>query len=289
MRQDLAKVICEKERKGSRDYMGGTKGYEQEFRYRNREDRDEEYADLDCLPKQESMTRRLRAGGTRNFSENLGALRGLIAKNVGKNWDKLYSAICAQVSPTGTNLERHVHQHLPDFIYAKTRMGEHGVEVFTVPGSFDDGWEPITKIQSWRRAAYYVHPVTRCIVKIKTTRKKVDFPFFKRPKPPAPIHIDALHQLHFINQLWWLVTLAPIPAHCYKRENIVSKFDDKTVFYRTHDYIELPSADILVPGEAITGRYRAHQLKERYGRAGVYGVRKTSASHRVLKQHKVAA
>ncbi len=291
MRDDLKKVICEKERKGDRSYMGGVKGWEKDFRYRNRDDREEDFSDLDCLPKQESMTRRL-AWNKRNFSENLGAIRGLIAKNVGKNWDKLFSAICKQVSPTGTNIERHVHQHIPDFIEAKTRMGEKGVEIHGYGDGLRFGrspsWVPLAQL-SYLRADYYVHPVTRCIVKFK--HKKSDRARYRRePKAVTRIDLDELHQLHRIDNIWWVVTLAPIPAHAYKKETekIAFDSDEKTVFYRDIEFIELPQRDILVPSDAL-GRYRSTQLRDHYGRFGVYGVRKAAANHKVLKGAGLAA
>lgn len=279
MRPDLAKVICEKERKGDRSYMGGTKGYDKDYQYRNAEDR-EDYGDLEALPKHEGMTRRLRAYGTRNFSENLGAIRGLIHKHVGKNWDKLYSAICAQVSPTGTNIERHVHQHLEDFIFIQTRMGERGVEVHAFRT-----WEPLSTYGGWRRADYYVHPVSRCIVRIKHTKKRPS----QRKSQTVMLPVDEMHQLHLIDRVWWLVALEPIPTHCYRHESTRAEFTDtKTVFYCERDYVELPARDILVPDLKL-GQYLEEDLARRYGRKGVYGARKSGANHKTLKQHGLAA
>jgi hypothetical protein len=161
MRQDLAKVICEDGRRGPRGDFGCQQAYDRRFRYRVDGDRREEYASLDALPSRQPMrgVHRYR----RHFSENLGPLRGLIARSRGKHWDRVYGELCRLVSPTGSNLERHVHQHLRDFIHTQTRMGEYGVEYSAREG----GWLPIDVGYRWRRVDYFVHPVSRCVQRIK--------------------------------------------------------------------------------------------------------------------------
>lgn len=170
MRDDLAKVICEKERRGDRTYNAGIKKYDERFYPKHdNEHHDEEYYKLDCLPTSESMTKRL-GWNKRSFSENLGAIRGLIVKNVGKNWDKLYSQICEQVSPTGTNVERHVHQHIEGYIETKTRIGENN-EI-----QFNDGYSDWQHIKyCW--PDYYVHPISRCITKVNKVKR---VPYYTR-------------------------------------------------------------------------------------------------------------
>src|ERR1700677_2812836 len=110
MRTDIAKVICEDARRGSRDDSKMTARFKAAFKpSRDNDDRHEDYNDLDCLPRTEGMQSRIKHnwGERRDFSENLGALRGLIVKNVGKNWDKIYSALCQLVKPNGINIHRH--------------------------------------------------------------------------------------------------------------------------------------------------------------------------------------
>ena len=110
MREDMNKVLCERQRGGDRSYMGGRKGYEKEFRFRG-EDAQEPHAEMDCLPRVESMTKRL-GWDKRSFGENLGCLKGWVRSLEGKPWDKAYSDLCKVCPPTGTNTQRHAHQHL---------------------------------------------------------------------------------------------------------------------------------------------------------------------------------
>jgi hypothetical protein len=206
MRRDIKKVICEDGRRGDKSYSGGQKDFDGYFKYsRESDDRFEEFADLDCLPKQESMTKRL-GWEMRSFSENLGALRGLVTKNVGKNWDKIYSDLCKIVSPTGSQVERHVHQHLGDFIEIDTRINSAGeIEVQKYSGS----WEPL----SYAWVDYYVHPKTRCICRIKHKKKdRYGFGSYAERKK-AEAHArrrdtkNPLVQFHKFNGCWWRVDL----------------------------------------------------------------------------------
>ncbi len=286
MRQDLAKVICEKERTGHRAYMP-VKGYEKRQRSHNADDYADEHTEYDHLPSYESMQKRL-LGETRTFSENLGALRGLIAKNVGKNWDKIYSAICKLVSPTGTNIERHVHQHLPDFIHAQTRMGERGVELLA---KYRRTWEPLATFISYRnREEFYVHPITRCIVKLKKLRKSA-----RKPEEVTRVIIDKRQQLHKLKGIWFLIETAPIPKEALvttTQKRALSR--SNIVFYSELKRIVLPSRDILVPpqidssGTAPLFYWEAKDLEKVYG-PGVYGLKKLGANHRTLKRHGLAA
>ncbi len=275
MRPDLKKVICERERTGSRDYMGGNKGVEKDFRDR---DSDSEYPTLDCLPSGESMTKRL-GYSKRSFSENLGALRGLIVKNVGKNWDKLYSQICRQVSPTGSNIERHVHQHLPDFIYMQTRIGPESGKVEVM--RFLRHWEPLDELR-YSRLDYYVHPKTRCIVRMKASSGfKAQIRETRAEKERERQDVfratsDPMIQLHRMNGLWWAITLERFDA---------ASIDTKKTDLLVKDPWELhPSRYSYVTGGFTTATVRpSWKLKETYGIEGVIGVKRRILNKKELK------
>ncbi len=271
MRSDLKKVICEDGRRGSGGY---TKGWEKNFEDR---DSDSEFAKLECLPSVESMTKRL-GGDKRGFSENLGALRGLIAKNVGKSWDKLYSQICRQVSPTGTRVEQHVHQHLPDFIHIQTRIGPTGkIEVIQFRGN----WEAIDALRFSRRD-YYVHPKTRCIVRLKKAGSyKVDMregraEAAKRRQDIFRTTDDPLLQLHRMKGLWWAVTLER-----FDKDNIDQKKTDLLV----KDPWELwPSRYSYATGAYTTAVVRpSWKLKATYGLEDVIGVKRRILNKKELR------
>ncbi len=254
--------------------MGGNKGIEKDFRDR---DSDSEYPKLDCLPSGESMTKRL-GYSQRSFSENLGALRGLIAKNVGKNWDKLYSQICRQVSPTGSNIERHVHQHLPDFIYMQTRVGPTGkIEVIQFRGD----WGAIDEINFGRRE-YYVHPKTRCIMRVK---KSGGYKSDMRERRAQAVRdrqdvfratSDPMIQLHRLNGLWWAITLER-----FDKDNIDREKKDLLV----KDPWELfPSRRNPQTGDySIPSVRPSWKLKEKYGVEGVIGVKRRILNKKELR------
>ncbi len=209
MRPDIHKVICERERRGSRDYNPG-KDYDSRFRVsrEHREDREEEYHELENLPKYESMQARFGYDDSRAFSDRLGAIKGLIRKSEGKNWDKIYSELCRHVSPTGTVVQQHVHQHLESYICRETRIGPDGdVECL---GTWDN-W--VAPHQIW--PDYYVHPKTRCVTKVKG-RPKNRRRGSRQEREAAERHArfryseNPLVQYHKINGMWFLIQLAPV-------------------------------------------------------------------------------
>jgi hypothetical protein len=208
MRSDIAKVICEDARRGSRDDSKMTARFKAAFKpAHDVDDRHEDYADLDCLPKQAGMRRHVNVyyGGGKEFSENLGALRGLIVKNVGKNWDKIYSALCQLVKPNGINVHRHVHQHLSDFIHIETKIVDgqvccHGM-IYRGDRALD--WFPLKEYATsqYRRSDnnyfYYVDPKTRCIARWKFPKEK-----HREPKAETFIRNDDGVFVK-INGIWW--------------------------------------------------------------------------------------
>jgi hypothetical protein len=211
MRSDLKKVICEDARRGPRD-SGYPKGWKKSHRSRNPEDR-EDYGEMEFEPRHESFTKRFLWDEKRRFSENLGALRGLIHKNLGRSWDRFYSELCQQVSPTGTTIEKHVHQHLGDFIDIKTRMNGSQLEVCGYSGK----WEPAG--QGWARTEYYVHPSSRRICRYRRKPKaQQDWQAVRAARILAvrrPTD-DPTIEIHRINGTWYHVYLEPGEPSIYE-------------------------------------------------------------------------
>jgi len=168
MRKDIAKVICERQRSGSRD-KNPVSGFRRQFHPRM--SACEDYEDfMDSHPSVESKTLRLGYEG-RQFSDRLGAIAGLIRKNVGRKWDKVYSNLCKQVSPTGTVTEQHVHSHLKDFIVLDVLVNS-SQELFMHSPYM--GLVPLEDVVSG--IDYYVCPLTGLIKKIKRKKKRVRKP-----------------------------------------------------------------------------------------------------------------
>ena len=100
MRKDMAKVIVERPRRGSR-----LKGNQKGRRVR----------DLDDLPSRQSMHRVRRKFFMKELNENLSPLKRFLNKQVGRPWDKVYSEISQYLRPTSA-VQQHVRDHVRDFV-----------------------------------------------------------------------------------------------------------------------------------------------------------------------------
>lgn len=108
MRADMAKVLVERPRPGSRGGSRPRKGYLKAAR---------EGLDAGDAPARERMT--ARCGGTRSFNEHLGPLRRFLDRNVGRPWDKVYAGIAARVD-RGNVVQKHILTHLFEYVVTKT-------------------------------------------------------------------------------------------------------------------------------------------------------------------------
>jgi hypothetical protein len=99
MRSDLNKVICEHERRGSRD------SYRQVRRKRS-------FALSEDSPAFESMKARY-GYNTKAFGEHLNPLYGQVRKAVGRRWDDFYSVLRRNFD-TRSVINAHILQHLYD-------------------------------------------------------------------------------------------------------------------------------------------------------------------------------
>jgi hypothetical protein len=267
MRQDLAKVICEDGRRGPRGDFGCQQAYERRFRYRVAEDRCEEHAALDALPSHQPIRRAHRY--RRWFSENLGPLRGLVARSRGKHWDRVYGELCRLVSPTGSNLERHVHQHLRDFIHTQTRMGEDGVEYFDRSGR----WQPITDGDRARRVDYFVHPVSRCVMRIRRRPSREP-----RERPIFLSGATASTRYAMLGGLWFELRLEPA-----RYREVVSHDGTRTELARRDAGAEVVEQVCRARGVEWL-RWRSAVENERRRRLLVYGGDFVAAAKRTLSR-----
>jgi hypothetical protein len=99
MREDIAKVIVERPRNG-RSLARSEKG----IRRKN------EWKDLDA-PTKGSMRPGRKNAERKSFTDLLTPLKGLIRKNVGRPWDKVYQEICEHLKPNST-MQKHVLDHV---------------------------------------------------------------------------------------------------------------------------------------------------------------------------------
>jgi hypothetical protein len=84
---------------------------------------------------------------TKHLNENLAPLKRYLGKQVGRPWNKVYSDICANLSP-GNVVQQHVLEHLGDFVLQPV-IGRNGEWVWG--NRFWMRFEP-------RPGQMYVHP-----------------------------------------------------------------------------------------------------------------------------------
>jgi hypothetical protein len=264
MRADIAKVLCERERRGRRGGKG--KGYAKLLRSQNREDNEDVHSDLEYQPRQISHRRQklIEFYELRDFSDRLGALKGLVRKAEGQPWDKVYAGICAVVPPMGNVTERHVHTHLHQFIETETRLNEAGeVEVHT----FSDSWQPLAS--AW--ADYYVHPKTRLVTRIKRRSQRKDYRVEHAEMLAAYVREtqDPLVELHKVCGTWFSVTLEFLPTAydmAWRYDwRFLDAYDAVGCRMRQADpaYAEVCHAHLVAWREKRTGRKQLALLKNK--------------------------
>jgi len=105
MRSDMAKVIVERPRYGSRMPTKG-KGYTRRMTRIDWEDQ----------PKREAI--KVRGGRGKMLNEHLAPLRRYLARQVGKPWDKVFAGICQYIDRSNP-VQDHVRDHLDDYVATK--------------------------------------------------------------------------------------------------------------------------------------------------------------------------
>ena len=116
MRNDLHKVVTERERAGDRSYAPNST-YSEGIKSKHYED---EFDRLDQLPRTESMTERL-GWDVRSFTDVLGPLKGVLRKACGRKWDDVFSEFNKKFPPTNTQY-RHIYEHIEGFVCNKTYL-----------------------------------------------------------------------------------------------------------------------------------------------------------------------
>jgi hypothetical protein len=159
MRPDMFKVIVERPRVGSRWYNASVK------HDRNRVKTD----DVDDLPSR--LPIKPKTGNFKYLNENLSPLRRFLVSRVGDSWDDIYSEISKYIKP-GNTVQEHVRDHLKDFVEMNTALID-GKVYYLAMYFRDSAWIPVEDLGNGRRsdAGLYVHPVTRRLCNVPTTRK----------------------------------------------------------------------------------------------------------------------
>jgi hypothetical protein len=189
MRADMAKVIVERPRFGSRD-KGEAKGYRRRRQRLAPEDQ----------PRREGIKARV-AGGSKRLNEHLAPLRRFLESRVGDPWDGVFAEICANVSRDSA-VQDHVRDHVADFV------ATHVLLIDGVPCCGEGGWwYGLPLVRAHRRL--YVCPLTGLLCRLERRSRKAPRP--PRPCDPRPVRLDAQRQCRWVDGAWHLVTLAPLP------------------------------------------------------------------------------
>jgi len=140
MRDDIAKLICERPRTGA--HGGLSKQYRREVAWGRlvQEGREED------SPLRE-QTRRKWGWDRKEFSDYLAPIHGFLRKSVGRPWDDVWSELAAHLSEASTT-QRHVLGHVREDVVINAVEQDDGS--ITEPNG--------RKIYSYRSGSYYVDP-----------------------------------------------------------------------------------------------------------------------------------
>ena len=260
MRDDMFKVIVERPRKGSR------------MRTRDgRMHRASEDVPTKIGMKQGYQSRKW-------LNENLSPLKRFLESQVNRPWDKVYSELCANIDRRNT-VQEHIFAHIGNFVALNTRLVDG--KVYT-----RERWAGSVLIEE-TGIPLFVHPVTRLLLRNRrrvtrrqardaqraVEREKIDSRWRK---------LNAAEQLHKIEGIWYLVTLAPMGD--------VSS-PDPQCSANAVSYPAYPNHWDVVLKQLVSrasrpkrGPCQAHSL---YGQANVYACRKRQLSAAELRQHKL--
>lgn len=189
MREDMAKVIVERPRYGSRASKK-RKGYSREW---------DRYA-LDEQPKREGIKK--RSGGTKHLNEHLAPLRRYLFAQVGRPWDKVFAEICEHIDRNSA-VQDHVRDHVADYVVTKVKLIDgvpHYGEGPRVGHPISSGW--------FYRDSLYVCPKTGILRQVKAKKTS------RQPRPSSvvpPVRESLRLQYHYLEGAWHEVKLTPIP------------------------------------------------------------------------------
>lgn len=208
MREDMCKIIVERPRLIRGDWLRG--GREDGFRqFLNSEDRPNKIG--------------IRAGHVNRkwLNENLAPLRRFLISSVGRPWDKVRSEVLTNIDQCST-VQQHIMEHVDDYVITDVMVtprgelqpGKRGVVFrYRPPYSRTGALELVEE----SRSPLFVDPRTGILreTHAQTHRKQTArTASAERASEQAQTLrvIDATHQLRRFNEVWYEVTIAPIPG-----------------------------------------------------------------------------
>jgi hypothetical protein len=184
MRPDMAKVIVERPRHGSRA-RGQGKGYRKK---------------IGRIPWEDQPHReRIKPFNySKTLNEHLGPLRRYLLSQVGRPWNKVFSEICAHINRRNP-VQDHVRDHVADYVALHVRL-INGVP-YLVAGYWVD--RPLSEGYH----LLYVCPRTGLLKRVprKSRKRKPE-----KRKTPLPLQRDPEHYFCFCQSAWRLVRVLRI-------------------------------------------------------------------------------
>lgn len=269
MRDDLTKVLCEQPRPRSwdkyRNYRNLDK-FERQYDDAFDDDDGEPFAGVGSGYR-ESMKYRF-GYNAKSFGEHLSPLYGLIRKNVGRKWDKVYSELKKNFDARSA-AGNHIFQHLYDQLAnpSETFIGDDG-KVWIGPRRYFGA-------QALRDSYYefYVDPrdgILKRNLKRKTYRQVYRQRQLEAERKAAKTKrvVDKTTELHFINGVWFEVKYQVFEGA--RRQVKVEHSYSKMTYYRTETeyplmYDVLEKRFVQKSRVAVSKRTINHRDLKRYG------------------------
>lgn len=196
MREDMFKIIVERPR--------GGRSWARPYKLKHDKDLGRKHAGL----KRSVLEQH---GHTKHLNENLAPLRRYLHKQKGRNWDAVFSEICARLD-TGSTVKMHVRLHIEDFVMLKISITENGVWL----GVHNKWRQPSTPDEWWMDL--YVDPNDNIIKETSALRKKLGLTrkqyVWASPDKPCPELLRRQNKLQGfvkIKNCWFSYRLSQNP------------------------------------------------------------------------------
>ena len=186
MRTDMAKVIVERPRYGSRNQRP-RKGYRKDL----------QRTEWENEPKREARWQRI--GFRKPFNEHLGPLRRFLQSRVGRLWNEVYAEICEHLRRDSV-VQDHVRDHVDGYVVTQVVMID-GIPCHGVGRAYG---EPLGA-WPWSEL-FYVCPASGRMKRVPPRREKP-----RKEKPRAVLLRDG-RACVLKERSWWLVQVKPFPA-----------------------------------------------------------------------------
>lgn len=264
MRKDLNKVLCEHERNLSDDHYSNYRHLKQfsDVRDLDEEDFEEPFTGVGSGHR-ESM--KYRYGyNAKSFGENLNPLWGIVRKNVGRPWDKVYGEICA-VFDKRSVINQHILTHLFQGVCVNVEVKDGALWVTPTYGN------PTLLADTY--VEYYVDPADGILKRnkfYKTYKQRMRERAAERAAEEAKTRrvIDDTTELRLLNGVWFEVKFEDLTA-------TVQRVTQSNPLHKNRAYV--------VTRHVYPSKYDV--LKKQYVEASRYARSKRTLSHKELKQY----